>query len=348
MTTGLRVEGLGVRYGTVDAVVDVDLDLPVGQVLAVLGPSGCGKSTLLRAVAGLEPLRSGRVLFGGRDLARVPTHRRGFALMFQDGQLFEHLDVAENVGYALRLRRVPRPERAARVAELLELVGLAGFGDRRPGTLSGGERQRVALARALAAEPRLLLLDEPLSALDATLREHLAGELREILTRSGTTALMVTHDHDEAFAVADRLAVMRHGRVVVTGAIAEVWAAPGDAGTAQFLGYGQVLAPAAARALEAAAGVPAGEEDALALRRSALVVDPTGPLVGTTTRVRSTPEQWRLQVALDGLPGTPEVPAVAPPGPAPEVGDPVRLRLDPTRTAPVRADADPAPAPPIP
>ncbi len=165
---------------TASGVVDeVSLDLPDGEVLAVLGPSGCGKSTLLRAVAGLEPLAAGSVAWDGADLAGVPTHKRGFALMFQDGQLFTHLTVARNVGYALRLRRAP--DIAARVEELLALVGLEGYADRLPATLSGGERQRVALARSLAVEPRLLLLDEPLSALDTGLRERLAGDLRGIL-----------------------------------------------------------------------------------------------------------------------------------------------------------------------
>ena len=230
-----------VRYGDTTAVDDVSLDLATGQVLAVLGPSGCGKSTLLRAVAGLEPLASGSIAWDGTDLAGTPTHRRGFALMFQDGQLFAHLTVARNVAYALRLRRTPSARIAARVRELLELVGLAGYDDRLPGTLSGGERQRVALARALAVEPRLILLDEPLSALDATLRERLAGDLRAILHAAGTTALLVTHDHEEAFALADRLAVMRDGRVVQSGAIDEVWREPVDEATALFLGYARVL-----------------------------------------------------------------------------------------------------------
>ena len=160
--------------------------------------------------------------------------------------------MARNVGYALRLRRAP--DTAARVAELLELVGLAGYGDRLPATLSGGERQRVALARALAAEPRLLLLDEPLSALDAGLRERLATDLRDILRAAGTTALMVTHDHEEAFTVADRMAVMRAGRVVQEGPIAEVWREPADPETALFLGYARVYRDEAAAAILAAAG----------------------------------------------------------------------------------------------
>ena len=180
----------------------------------------------------------------GSDLARVPTHKRGFALMFQDGQLFNHLTVARNIGYALRLRRSSGI--AARVEELLALVGLEGYADRLPATLSGGERQRVALARCLAVRPRLLLLDEPLSALDAGLRHRLATDLRAILTQEGITALMVTHDHEEAFTVADRLAVMRAGEIVQQGAIDEVWRAPADPQTALFLGYARVLEGAAA------------------------------------------------------------------------------------------------------
>ncbi|NUR09717.1 MAG: ATP-binding cassette domain-containing protein, partial [Nocardioidaceae bacterium] len=186
---GLELRDVTVRFDDADrpAVADVDLDLPAGQVLAVLGPSGCGKSTLLRAVAGLEPLAAGRVAYDGADLDGVPTHKRGFALMFQDGQLFPHQTVAGNVGYALRLRRTPRTEVVRRVGELLDLVGLTGLEDRTPATLSGGERQRVALARSLAVQPRLLLLDEPLSALDRGLRERLAHDLRDILVRAGTT-----------------------------------------------------------------------------------------------------------------------------------------------------------------
>src|SRR6478735_7642833 len=175
----LSLDHVHVAYDGVPAVVDATLDLPDGHVLAVLGPSGSGKSTLLRAIAGLEPVSDGRISWDGTDLSGTPTHKRGFALMFQDGQLFGHLTVARNVGYALRLRRAPDTD--ARVRELLALVGLEGYGDRLPATLSGGERQRVALARSLAVQPRLLLLDEPLSALDAGLRERLATDLRDIL-----------------------------------------------------------------------------------------------------------------------------------------------------------------------
>jgi thiamine transport system ATP-binding protein len=322
----LDLRNVVIAYDGVPVVTDIDLTLADGQVLAVLGPSGSGKSTLLRAVAGLEPLAAGSVCWDGADLAGVPTHKRGFALLFQDGQLFPQLTVARNVGYAPRLRRSPGA--AVRVAELLELVGLAGYGDRLPATLSGGERQRVALARALAADPRLLLLDEPLSALDAGLRERLATDLREILRAAGTTALMVTHDHEEAFAVADRMAVMRAGRVVQEGPIADVWREPADPETALFLGYARVFRDQAAAAVLAAAGRPAAP--AVAVRRSALSLDPRGALSGTVLASRATPEQVRLVVDVDGVG---EADAVAPLDSHPGVGQRVRLAADSGRLA---------------
>ncbi len=322
----LAVEDVTVAYDGVPAVLDASLTLGDGQVLAVLGPSGSGKSTLLRAIAGLEPTAAGRIRWDDADLAGVPTHKRGFALMFQDGQLFGHLTVARNVGYALRLRRVPDADR--RVRELLDLVGLEGYGERLPATLSGGERQRVALARSLAVQPRLLLLDEPLSALDAGLRERLAGDLRDILRASGTTALMVTHDQDEAFTVADRLAVMRAGRVVQEGDIAAVWRAPADAETALFLGYARALTGPAADVLLRAAGLP--EAGAVAVRRSALVVAPSGPLTGTVVSARLTPELVRLVVDADGIG---EVDAVARLDTHPAAGDRVAMVVDPSRLA---------------
>jgi thiamine transport system ATP-binding protein len=324
----LALHDVSVRYGDTLAVDDVSLELAPGQVLAVLGPSGCGKSTLLRAVAGLEPISSGSISVDGVDLAGTPTHKRGFALMFQDGQLFAHLTVARNVAYALKLRRTPSARVATRVRELLELVGLSGYEDRLPGTLSGGERQRVALARALAVDPRLILLDEPLSALDATLRERLAGDLREILHAAGTTALLVTHDHEEAFALADRLAVMRAGRVVQSGAIDEVWRRPVDEETALFLGYARVVRDAAARRLLEAASLPGAA--AVALRRSALVVDGAGSIRARVESARVTPEQVRLVVDADGIG---RLDAVAQLGSHVALGDEVALRVDVTRLA---------------
>ncbi|GAA4684643.1 ABC transporter ATP-binding protein [Nocardioides nanhaiensis] len=324
----LEVRDLAVAYDGVPAVEGASVTVPDGGVLAVLGPSGCGKSTLLRAVAGLEAPSAGSIRWDGRDLARVPTHRRGFALMFQDGQLFEHLTVARNVAYALRLRRVPAARREARVAELLALVGLEGFAGRMPGTLSGGERQRVSLARSLAAEPRLLLLDEPLSALDAGLRERLAGDLAAILRAAGTTTLLVTHDHEEAFAVADSLVVMRAGRVVQQGPIADVWAHPADADTALFLGYARVLEGEAAYRVLAAGDLPPAP--AVALRRSALRVTDGPGLEAVVRTARATPELGRLVVELAGVG---ETDAVCPPGRLPAPGERVRLTLDASRLA---------------
>ncbi|MCU1433251.1 MAG: transporter ATP-binding protein [Actinotalea sp.] len=242
MTAGLALRDVVVHYrdddGTVATAVDgVDLDVAPGEVVALLGPSGSGKSSLLRAVAGLEPLSSGSIRWQEEDLTGVPVHRRGFGLMFQDGQLFPHRDVAGNVAFGLQMQGVDRAGQRAAVTRLLEVVGLAGFGGREVASLSGGERQRVALARSLAPRPRLLLLDEPLSALDRGLRERLAGEVRAALTATGTTALFVTHDHDEAFAVADRIAVMDRGRLLQVAPPAELWHRPASRTVAEFLGY---------------------------------------------------------------------------------------------------------------
>jgi len=333
----LSLDAVTVAFDGATAVDHASLEVPDGAIVAVLGPSGCGKSTLLRAVAGLEPVQHGRIAWDGEDLGGTPTHRRGFALMFQEGQLFDHLTVARNVGYALQvrngllsgLRRAPDVD--ARVAELLELVGLPAYGGRLPGTLSGGERQRVALARSLAVEPRLLLLDEPLSALDAGLRERLAGDLQRILRAAGTTGLLVTHDHDEAFAVADRLAVMREGRIVQQGDISEVWRTPVDAETALFLGYATVLHGEAAAGVLREAGLPPAP--AVALRRSALAAlprDERGGLTGRVTASRLTPEQLRLRVEVAGLG---ELDAVAPLDAHAGPGDEVTLRVDHTRLA---------------
>lgn len=195
------------------AVNDVSFDVAQGEVIALIGPSGCGKSTMLRAISGLEPLSSGTISWAGEDLAAVPPHRRGFGLMFQDGQLFAHMTVAKNVAYGLSAKRLGTDVKERRVAELLELVGLPDYGSRAVTELSGGERQRVALARSLAPSPCLLLLDEPLSALDRTLRERLAADLARMLRETGTTAILVTHDADEAETIADRVIAMNSGRL---------------------------------------------------------------------------------------------------------------------------------------
>jgi len=233
----LELAGVSVRYGTAVAVDVVDLRVDDGEIVAVLGPSGSGKSTLLRAAAGLEPLTAGSVRWDRVDLGPVPTHRRGFGLMFQDHALFPHRDVLGNVAFGLRMHRLPRDEIDTRARASLALVGLTGFETRRINDLSGGEQQRVALARALAPEPRLLMLDEPLGALDRALREHLVAELRTLFVRIGITVVFVTHDHDEAFAIADRIVVMHEGRVAQDGAPSDVWQHPADAFVARFLGW---------------------------------------------------------------------------------------------------------------
>ncbi|NBM15295.1 ABC transporter ATP-binding protein [Streptomyces sp. GC420] len=237
----LKLESATVRFGGRAALDAVDLAVAEHEIVCVLGPSGSGKSTLLRAVAGLQDLDAGRVLLDGADQTRVPVHKRGVGLMFQDHQLFPQQDVAGNVAFGLRMHGVPKDEQARRVAGLLELVGLPGAGPRAVAALSGGEQQRVALARALAPRPRLLMLDEPLGQLDRTLRERLVVELRQLFRRLGTTVLAVTHDQGEALALADRVVVMREGRIAQTGSPLQVWRHPASEFVARFLGFDNVV-----------------------------------------------------------------------------------------------------------
>mgnify|MGYP000678055570 CR=1 FL=1 len=240
MTEGAAIElrGIAKAYGTVDAVAGVDLDVAPGEFLTLLGPSGCGKSTLLRLIAGFEDPDRGTIRLFGDDVAgdgrTMPPEQRGVGLVFQQLALFPHLDVAGNVGYGLR--RLGRHERKARVAELLELVDLADSGRRYPDQLSGGQAQRVALARALAPAPRVVLLDEPFSSLDTTLRASLRTEVRSILRTAGVTAVLVTHDQDEALSLGDRVGVMFDGRIVRHGAPRDVYVEPGSAEVASFVG----------------------------------------------------------------------------------------------------------------
>ena len=296
-STGLSVRGLAVTYGDLRAVDGVDLEVAAGEVVALLGASGSGKSSLLRAVAGLEDVAAGEVAWGGRSMVRVPVHKRGFGLMFQDGQLFEHRDVGSNIAYGLT--GLPRAQRGERVREMLDLVGLPGFERRRVTTLSGGQAQRVALARALAPAPRLLLLDEPLSALDRALREQLATDVRTILRQGGTTALYVTHDQDEAMTVADRVGVMEAGRLLRLDTPQRLWADPGSSKVARFLGFDVVgdlaLAPGALRVVEAAAGEP-GEPDGPAQTEIPATPE-TLPATVLASRLRR--GQWEVEVELD-------------------------------------------------
>jgi len=359
---GLVVRDVVVTYtpdargaAPVRAVDGVSLEVARGEIVALLGPSGCGKSSLLRAVAGLEPLAGGAVTWDDVDLARTPVHERGFGLMFQDGQLFAHRDVAGNVAYGLQGRtvvdgqRVPRVDRAARrarVAELLDVVGLAGYGRRAVATLSGGERQRVALARSLAPRPRLLLLDEPLSALDRELRERLAVDLRAALRATGTTAVFVTHDQDEAFTVADRVAVMRAGRLAQVGTPAGLWAAPASWEVAAFLGYEArldvrgrtlALAPGALRVAGAGSAVAgsggagsAGEPGPDGSVRAGSSVDDDVRLRGVVESVVVRRGEAEATVRVDGVG---RVTVVVPVGRAALAGEVLDLVLDESRTA---------------
>ena len=238
---GLRLEGLVKRFGGTTAVAGIDLELPTGQLISFLGPSGCGKTTTLRMIAGLERPTEGRVLVDGEDITATPPHLRDIGMVFQSLALFPHLTVARNIGYGLRIRGRPEPEIRARVQELLELVSLEGLGDRRISQLSGGQKQRVATARALALSPKLFLLDEPLSALDANLREQLQVELRLLQQQLGITTIMVTHDQREAMTMSDLVVVMREGLVEQVGPPLDVYRKPATAFVAKFIGSTNLL-----------------------------------------------------------------------------------------------------------
>lgn len=237
----LQLDGVCKRFGDKLVADRLSLQLAKGEVLALLGPSGGGKSTMLKMIAGLEPVDSGRMLFDGQDLAAVPVEQRGFALMFQDFALFPHLDVLGNVCFGLRERGLARAAAQQQARTCLQQLGLAGMEARKVWTLSGGEQQRVALARALVTAPRLLLLDEPFSSLDADLRRQLQLEFRQQLQRQRMPAILVTHDREEAFALADRVAVLKDGRIVQCASPAQLLAAPATPWLARFIGYENVL-----------------------------------------------------------------------------------------------------------
>jgi ABC-type Fe3+/spermidine/putrescine transport system ATPase subunit len=237
----LELDGLNKAYPDDWMLTDVSFTVDEGEIRGLLGPSGSGKTTLLRLIAGLESLDRGRILIDGRDVTDVAPHRRGFGLMFQEYALFPHKDVFGNVAFGLRMEGLDRRSIEERVTETLALVGLEGFEHRDVSQLSGGERQRVALARSLAPQPRLLLLDEPLGALDRTLRERLMDELPDILHRAGVTVITVTHDQEEAFAIADCVAIMRAGEVVQIGTPEALYRHPSSAWVARFLGLTNLL-----------------------------------------------------------------------------------------------------------
>lgn len=308
----LDVRGLTVRYGDTLAVDGLDLTVGDHEVVCVLGPSGSGKTTLLRAIAGLEPIEAGAVLRDGVDLAPVPPHRRGLGLMFQEHALFPHRDVIGNVAFGLRMHRLPRDRVDARAREVLALVGLSGFEHRSVRELSGGERQRVALARALAPEPSLLMLDEPLGALDRALRDDLARELRQLFERLSVTVLLVTHDQDEAFALGDRVAVVHSGRIEQIGTPVDVWRHPASEFVARFLGWNITDALGGSRC---------------AVRPDALRLASDGVLSGTVVERTFRRDHFLVRVALSGRNEALDVAIrdAAPPAP----GQSVRLAVDP-------------------
>lgn len=241
MTPFLELRDIVVRYGDFTAVKGVSFGVEEGKMLCLLGPSGCGKTTLLRTIAGFIRPRSGSVLVGQRDFTHLPVHKRGMGLVFQNYALFPHMTVADNVAYGLRMRRRPRTEIQKTVQEMLELVGLAHLSDRLPTELSGGQQQRVSLARALAIRPEVLLLDEPLSNLDAMLRLRMRDEIRRLQLRFGVTSVFVTHDQSECFAIADEVLVLKDGEVVQQGTPEEIFDSPANEFVARFVGYENIL-----------------------------------------------------------------------------------------------------------
>jgi len=237
----LEVRNIFKSYEGKPLLTDISFTVGVGETVCLLGASGSGKSTLLRIIAGLEAPDSGHILFNGHDLANTPPHLRDFGLVFQDYALFPHLNVYDNVAFGLKMRRLNQDKISQRVAKPLKMVNLTGFANRQVTDLSGGEQQRVALARALAIRPRLLMFDEPLGALDRTLREDLLNELRTILHQTEIPAIYVTHDQEEAFTIADRLLILHDGMIVREGSPSEVWSNPDSAFVASFLGLGNIF-----------------------------------------------------------------------------------------------------------
>jgi len=281
------VEGLTVRYGPATALDRLDLHIAAGEMFVLLGGSGSGKTTLLRALGGFIQPSAGRIVLGGQDITRLPPHRRPVNTTFQSYALFPHMSVADNVGFGLRRQGVPRAEIATRVAALLDLVRLGDFAGRRPDALSGGQRQRVALARALAPRPRLLLLDEPMSALDRSLREQTRQELLRVQRETGTTFVLVTHDQDEALAMATRIGLLHAGRLAQVGTPAEIYEQPASRYVAAFMGAANILP---ARVVQS--GAPAVLElDGIGPAQAA---GPAPCAVGGAVHVALRPERLRI------------------------------------------------------
>lgn len=239
--THLNIEAVSKSFGPVSALTQIDLDIERGSFVCLLGPSGCGKTTLLRTIAGFEKPTSGRLLLDGADISDIPPHKRGFGMVFQSLALFPHMSVAQNIAYGLKLRKASAQEQRDRVEELLNVIELPHIADRAVSALSGGQRQRVAIARALAIQPKLFLLDEPLSALDAKLRDNMQIELRRLQQKFGVTTVLVTHDQTEAMMLADELVVLDHGKVQQAATPTEVYRRPANSLVADFIGAANLV-----------------------------------------------------------------------------------------------------------
>jgi putative spermidine/putrescine transport system ATP-binding protein len=307
----VRLQGLRRQYGSVVALDGVDLTIKPGELVALLGPSGCGKTTTLRLLAGLEDADSGTVTVGGVDITHVSANKRDMGMVFQAYSLFPHMTVRENVAFGLKLRRVSRAERDRRALAMLDLVSLSEQADRYAHQLSGGQQQRVALARALAIEPQVLLLDEPLSALDAKVRAQLRDEIRRVQLEVGTTALFVTHDQEEALAIADRVGVMKEGRIEQLGPPTEIYSRPATSFVAEFVGLTNRLAGTVTGATVTVRGrdlplvdlsTPPGPATALvrpeAVTLASSSADESGPLTGTVIAVTFLGATSRITVDL--------------------------------------------------
>jgi putative spermidine/putrescine transport system ATP-binding protein len=320
MTTAVEFANVTRHFGSVRAVDGVNLSIAEGSFFAMLGPSGSGKTTCLRLISGFEKPSGGAIRIFGQDVSDVPPHLRNVNTVFQDYALFPHMNVRDNVAYGLMVKGMARAPRHARAEELLALVHLEGYGERKPGQLSGGQRQRVALARALVNEPRVLLLDEPLGALDLKLREAMQDELKALQQRLGITFVFVTHDQGEALSMADRLAVFNQGRIVQIGTPAEVYERPATRFVAGFVGSSNVLPPEVTRAL----GGPARWSS---IRPEALRLAPPGTgLSGPVTGLRYLGAATRASIAAAGT----EVAVLIPAGrPVPEPGSEAGLTFDP-------------------
>jgi len=288
---GIRVDGIVKTFGDVRALDGVSVDIGAGELFFLLGPSGCGKTTLLRCIAGLEEPGEGRIWFGERDVTRMPPHKREAAMVFQSYALWPHMTVGKNVAFGLEERGVPRKEVRERVAEALAMVHLDGFGERSIDEMSGGQQQRVALARALVVRPRCLLLDEPLSNLDAQLRLEMRREIRRIVKENDLTAVYVTHDQEEALAMADRMAILTAGRVEQTGTPEEIYRNPVSAQVSAFIGETNFIE---GRVVECDGGAATVETSA-GLFQGRLTASGWRPEPGESVRVSIRPEAWKIE-----------------------------------------------------